>query len=175
MKYCQVLPLHVSKVEKGRTHLRTTTIGDSVFVSKPSPFQSMSPDASTDAKLSACNNTCNTSDSELVQSHKSGLKICGAQELNESTEVQTYISKTKSPKCFELFRKHSWVRISVKVTIKNVRICEVYDVNVVFGMVGGWTRQTGRIRKDDGTCSSPDNAALAGVHRILSFPEGWSE
>lgn len=33
------------------THLRTTTIGDSVLVISPRPFQIMRPDARTEAKL----------------------------------------------------------------------------------------------------------------------------
>ena len=35
-------------------HLKTTTIGDSVLVITPRPFHIISPDAMTDAKLSAC-------------------------------------------------------------------------------------------------------------------------
>ena len=37
-----------------RKYLRTTTIGDSVLVKSPSPFQIMRPEAMTDAKLSTC-------------------------------------------------------------------------------------------------------------------------
>lgn len=33
------------------THLNTTTIGDSVFVIRPSPFQIMRPEANTEAKF----------------------------------------------------------------------------------------------------------------------------
>ena len=39
------------------THLSTTTIGDSVLVMSPKPFQIMSPDASTDTKLRICSST----------------------------------------------------------------------------------------------------------------------
>jgi hypothetical protein len=41
-----------------RTHLRTTTMGDSVFVMIPSDFQTMSALATTFAKLSACSRNC---------------------------------------------------------------------------------------------------------------------
>jgi hypothetical protein len=37
--------------DKRAAHLRTTTIGDSVFVISPRPFQIMNPDARTEAKL----------------------------------------------------------------------------------------------------------------------------
>lgn len=41
-------------------HLRTTTIGDSVFVTSPSPFHIMKPDASTWMKLRTWSKTCAT-------------------------------------------------------------------------------------------------------------------
>ena len=37
-----------------RSYLRTTTIGDSVLVKSPRPFQIMRPEAMTDAKFSTC-------------------------------------------------------------------------------------------------------------------------
>lgn len=43
-----------------RTHLKTTTMGDSVFVTSPSPFHIMKPDASTWMKLRTWSRTCAT-------------------------------------------------------------------------------------------------------------------
>ena len=38
-------------------YLRTTTMGDSVFVRSPRPFQIMSPEARTETKLRTCSST----------------------------------------------------------------------------------------------------------------------
>ena len=44
--------------ETRTTHLRTTTIGDSVFVISPRPFQIMRPEVRTEAKLRTWRRTC---------------------------------------------------------------------------------------------------------------------
>jgi hypothetical protein len=76
---------------KRSTHLRTTTIGDSVFVINPRPLYIIRPDERTEAKLRICSRTC-------VDKLE--------HRIRPDEEDVTHMTKAKLSKGFELIGEH---------------------------------------------------------------------
>jgi hypothetical protein len=74
------------------THDSTTTIGDSVFVARPSPFQIMRPDAITDAKLSIWRRTCGPGSRDAREGARGGShaggRVGGTRRARRRTWLQ---------------------------------------------------------------------------------------